>query len=84
MEKQIILPENVELTEEVKTLYKDKDGEFTAVKKVPRGETQETTVNDEKNLFQGDCTIEKAQQFLDEKYPNHLVISVRDEKYAQS
>ena len=26
MEKQIILPENVELTEEVKTLYKDKDG----------------------------------------------------------
>ena len=26
MEKQIILPENVELTEEVKTLYKDKAG----------------------------------------------------------
>lgn len=28
MEKQIILPENVELTEEVKTLYKDKDGKY--------------------------------------------------------
>ena len=28
MEKQIILPENVELTEEVKTLYKDKDGRY--------------------------------------------------------
>lgn len=28
MEKQIILPENIELTEEVKTLYKDKDGKY--------------------------------------------------------
>ena len=28
MEKQIILPEHVELTEEVKTLYKDKDGKY--------------------------------------------------------
>lgn len=28
MEKQIILPENVELTEEVRTLYKDKHGKY--------------------------------------------------------
>ena len=28
MEKQIILPENVELTEEVKTIYKSKDGKY--------------------------------------------------------
>lgn len=28
MEKQIILPENIELIEEVKTLYKDKDGKY--------------------------------------------------------
>jgi hypothetical protein len=28
MEKQIILPEHIELTEETKTLYKDKDGHF--------------------------------------------------------
>jgi hypothetical protein len=28
MEKQIILPENVELIEEVKTIYKDKDGKY--------------------------------------------------------
>jgi 5-methylcytosine-specific restriction endonuclease McrA len=56
----------------------EKDGEFTMVKKVPRGETQETIMTDDKNLFQGNCTIEKAQQFLDERYPNHLVISVRD------
>ena len=28
MEKEIILPENVELTEEIKTLYKDKDGKY--------------------------------------------------------
>lgn len=62
----------------------EKDGEFTAVKKVPRGETQETIMTDDKNLFGGICTIEKAQQFLDEKYPNHLVISVRDEKYTKS
>lgn len=41
------------------------------------GETQETIVTDDKNLFDGDCTIEKAQKFLDEKYPNHLVLSVR-------
>ena len=54
------------------------DGEFTIVKKVPKGETQETTVTDEKNLFEGECTIEKAQKFLDERYPNHLVLSVRD------
>ena len=33
MEKQIILPENVELTEEVKTLYKDKDGKYYLSKK---------------------------------------------------
>ena len=32
MEKQIILPENVELTEEVKTLYKDKDGKYYLTK----------------------------------------------------
>lgn len=54
------------------------DGEFTTVNKVPIGETQETIVTDDKNLFEGDCTIEKAQKFLDEKYPNHLVLSVRD------
>ena len=54
------------------------DGEFTTVKKVPIGKTQETIVTDDKNLFDGDCTIEKAQKFLDEKYPNHLVLSVRD------
>lgn len=28
MEKEIILPENVELVEEIKTLYKDKDGKY--------------------------------------------------------
>jgi len=28
MEKQIMLPENIELTEEVKTLYKDKNGKY--------------------------------------------------------
>lgn len=54
------------------------DGEFTIVKKVPKGETQETIVTDDKNLFEGNCTIEKAQKFLDEKYPNHLVLSVRN------
>jgi len=53
------------------------DGEFTIVKKVLIGETQETIVTDDKNLFEGSCTIEKAQKFLDEKYPNHLVLSVR-------
>jgi hypothetical protein len=55
-----------------------KDGEFTIVKKIPKGETQETIVTDDKNLFDGVCTIEKAQKFLDEKYPNHLVLSVRN------
>ena len=28
------------------------DGEFTIVKKVPKGETQETIVADDKNLFE--------------------------------
>lgn len=28
MEKQVILPQDIELTEEVKTLYKDKDGKY--------------------------------------------------------
>lgn len=55
-----------------------KDGEFTIVNKVPKGQTQETTMTDDKNLFEGECTIEKAQKFLDERYPNHLVLSVRD------
>ena len=32
MEKQIILPEHVELTEEVKTLYRDKDGKYYLTK----------------------------------------------------
>jgi|AntAceMinimDraft_5_1070358.scaffolds.fasta_scaffold31676_2 hypothetical protein len=54
------------------------DGEFTMVNKIPIGEKQETTVTDEKNIFEGNCTIEKAQKFLDDKYPNHLVLSVRD------
>jgi hypothetical protein len=54
------------------------DGKFTIVKKIPKGETQETIVADDKNLFNGDCTIEKAQKFLDENYPNHLVLSVRN------
>jgi hypothetical protein len=54
------------------------DGVFTTVKKVPIGEIQETTVTDDKNIFKGNCTVEKAQKFLDEKYPNHLVLSVRD------
>ena len=54
------------------------DGDFTMVNKIPIRETQEITVTDEKNIFEGSCTIEKAQNFLDDKYPNHLVLSVRD------
>jgi hypothetical protein len=55
-----------------------RDGNFTTVNKIPIGETQETTVTDEKNIFEGNCTIEKAQKFLDDKYPNHLVLSILD------
>jgi len=55
-----------------------KDGEFTIVKKIQNGEAQETIVTDDVNLFGGVCTIEKAQKFLDEKYPNYLVLSVRN------
>ena len=54
------------------------DGAFTTVNKIPVGETQETVCSDDKNLFEGNCTVEKAQNFLDEKYPNHIVLSVRD------
>ena len=53
-------------------------GEYTLVKKTPEGETQETIVTDDKGVFGEECTIEDAQLFMDNNYPGHIIIGVKE------
>lgn len=56
------------------------NGEFIIAKKIPIGKTQQTIVIDDKNIFAGNYTILKAQSFLDNKYPNHIVLNTEKVK----
>ena len=60
------------------TLDYKQDGEFTIVKKIPIGKPQETEVGN----WNADCSIEDAQNYIDKKYPGHLVLAVRENKIS--
>lgn len=53
---------------------------FIKATKVPTGEKQESNVTDEKNLWKGNCTIEDAQKYIDDRWPGHLVLEVQKQQ----
>ena len=71
MEKQIILPENIELTEEVKTLYKDKDGKYYLSK-------------EEAHIWDLKSTIFNQEQLIERnrKYHNGTLLQLGKAKHV--
>ena len=53
-----------------------KDNTRSEIKRVPIGEPWDITIDDEDDMFDGDCTIEKAQRFMDLDFAGLIVLKV--------